>query len=207
MRWPGQLEGGREVADIVHFADWFPTLLNLCESDIPDRIDHDGVDVMPVLKGRSAVDYPNRCWQWSSYEPLPDCNAAIRDGDWKLLWPDRYNHRPLKDYELVDLVRFMNADDLESSGVPLPQSGEYETLDSYFAYLKRESAKPLPEGAFTARNPPELYNIGNDPHETGNVADENPEVVRRLQTELDDWFERNRPDWERCRADDPYGMR
>jgi arylsulfatase A len=206
VRWPGRLDGGREITDTVHFADWFPTLLNICGVDIPDGIDHDGVDVMPLLTNGRAAQSPARCWQWSSYEPLPKYNAAIRDGDWKLLWPSRFNRRPLKCERLVDLVRFMNADDLESSGVELPQTGEFETLEAYFDCLKRESAKPLADLPPVPTDSPELYNIESDPHETTDVAAEHPEIARRLATQLDDWFERNRPEWERCRDDDPYGM-
>ena len=208
VKWPGRIDGGGRLSDVVHFADWFPTLLNLCEADIPDGIDHDGVDVMPMLKGCPVTPYPERCWQWSSYEPLPKYNAAIRAGDWKLLWPNFFSARPLKDFQLVDLVRFMNADELKGSGVVLPETGEYRNLEEYFVCLKRESAKPLSDRTrFTRVKPPELYNIGNDPEETNNVADQYPEIARRLETALDHWFERNRPAWERCRAHDPYGLK
>lgn len=211
MQWPGQLDAGREITDTVHFADWFPTLLNICRADIPDNIDHDGVDVMPVLKGKPATPSPARCWQWSSYEPLPKYNAAIREGDWKLVWPKVntpfFGSRPLKCRQLVDLVRFMNADNLNNAGVELPESGEFESLEDYFGYLKGESVKPLPNLTFTPPHPPELYDIGEDPHETSNVADKHPGIARRLETELDHWFKQNRPEWERCKADDPYRLK
>jgi arylsulfatase A len=210
IRWPGRLDGGREITDTVHFADWFPTLLNICGVDIPESIDHDGVDVMPLLTNGQAAPSPARCWQWSSYEPLPQYNAAIRDGDWKLIRPAPFTTRPLKDYRLVDLVRFMNADDVESSGVELPEGGEFENLADYFAWLKRESARPLADTTFAPdgrpTSPAELYNVGADPHEACDLAAEHPDIVRRLEAELDAWFERNRPEWERCRHDDPYGM-
>lgn len=207
MRWPGHLDGGRHVQDIVHFADWFPTLLTVCDVDVPQCVDHDGVDVMPILEGASASEYPDRCWQWSSYEPLPKINAAIRDGDWKLLWPDKFSRRPLRDYQLVDLVRFMNSDDLESSGVELPENGEFESLEDYFAFLRHESARPLSPREGVPGKPAELFNIDCDPHETDNVADKHPDIVQRLARALDNWFKRNRPQWERCRAHDPYGLK
>jgi len=211
VKWPGHIDGGREVAETVHFADWFPTLLSICEAHIPEEIDHDGVNVVPLLTGKPVTQYPARCWQWSSYEPLPKYNAAIRDGNWKLVWPKvrlpYFGSRPLKCEQLVDLVRFMNADDLSSAGVALPEDGGFERLEDYFAYLKRESASPLPEMTFTPEHPPELYDVGNDPHEEKDVADKHPEVARRLAAALDDWFERNRPEWERCRAHDPYGLK
>ena len=30
---------------------------------------------------------PRRFWQWNRYTPMISCNAAMRDGDWKLLRP------------------------------------------------------------------------------------------------------------------------
>jgi arylsulfatase A-like enzyme len=65
VNWPGHLSGGREVSATAHFADWFPTLLNVCEADIPEEIDHDGVDVagnavsrplLAVVKLRTAAE-------------------------------------------------------------------------------------------------------------------------------------------------------
>ena len=37
--------------------------------------------------------------------------------------------------------------------------------------------------------PTELYNIETDPLEVNNVASEHPERVRRMLTELENWFE------------------
>jgi hypothetical protein len=93
------------------------------------------------------------------------------------------------------------------SGVEPPNSGEFANLDDCLEYLKSESAKPLAAPPPVPTDPPELYNIESDPHETRNVAGEHPEIARTLAGRLDAWFERNRPEWERCRADDPYGMK
>jgi hypothetical protein len=101
----------------------------------------------------------------------------------------------------------MNADDLASSGVGLPEDGGFGSLEEYFAHLRRESARPLPRIDLSPTNPPELYNLGDDPREEKDLAERHPEVARRLEAELAAWFEHNRPGWERCRADDPYGLK
>ena len=51
MRWPAGLDGGVRSDEMAHFADWFPTLLNLVGVDIPDDLALDGIDVTPALRG------------------------------------------------------------------------------------------------------------------------------------------------------------
>lgn len=52
------------------------------------------------------------------------------------------------------------------------RSGEWKYIEWYF------------------RKEPELFNLASDPSETTNVADENPEVVSRMQNELKQWREK-----------------
>ena len=87
IRWPDGLPGGLRSDAMAHFTDWYPTLLNLAGVDMPADRPIDGVDITPALRGESGGVYPQRCWQWNRYTPLGACNAAIRDGDWKLLRP------------------------------------------------------------------------------------------------------------------------
>ena len=87
IRWNDGLDGGKRISDMAHFTDWFPTLLSLADVDVPAELALDGVDIAPVLRGEGGGSYPQRCWQWNRYVPLGTCNAAIRDGAWKLLRP------------------------------------------------------------------------------------------------------------------------
>jgi hypothetical protein len=50
--------------------------------------------------------------------------------------------------------------------------------------LLREPDRIVPEPP-----PPELYNIADDPLEQRNLADEQPERVRRMMHELENWFD------------------
>ena len=72
---------------MAHFTDWFPTLVSMAGVEAPADLVLDGVDIMPVLRGESGGIYPQRFWQWNRYVPIDSCNAAMRDGDWKLLRP------------------------------------------------------------------------------------------------------------------------
>src|SRR5258708_10957520 len=87
LRWPAGLAGGRTLDSLVHFTDWLPTLLGVAGAVPPrDRV-LDGVDVLPLLQGQNGRVCEQRFWQWNRYTPRVECNAAMRDGPWKLVRP------------------------------------------------------------------------------------------------------------------------
>jgi arylsulfatase A len=87
IRWPTGLDSGRHVNDMVHFSDWFPTLLAASGVAVPAHLNLDGISVLPVLRGEHGQIETRRFWQWNRYTPLVTCNAAMRDGEWKLVRP------------------------------------------------------------------------------------------------------------------------
>jgi len=87
VRWPDGLPGRGETNAMVHFSDWFPTLLAMADIPVPPALRLDGVNVLPVLRGEPGAVCPKRFWQWNRYTPLVTCNAAVRDGEWKLVRP------------------------------------------------------------------------------------------------------------------------
>ena len=87
LRWPAGLDGGRQVNDLVHFTDWMPTLLTAAGVDVPNDLSLDGQNVLSVLRGESGEVNTRRFWQWNRYTPVAHCNAAMRDGGWKLIRP------------------------------------------------------------------------------------------------------------------------
>src|SRR3954454_21120669 len=81
VRWPAGLPVHRMADPLVHFADWLPTLLGVAGGRPPSDLRLDGVDILPVLRGERDDVPPVRFWQWNRYQPVPACNAAMRDGD------------------------------------------------------------------------------------------------------------------------------
>ena len=57
LRWPDGLDGGREVGEMMHFSDWFPTLLSLAGAAAPGGVALDGVDFTPVLRGERGAGF------------------------------------------------------------------------------------------------------------------------------------------------------
>jgi len=167
LRWPDGLECRREFHDMVHFCDWFPTLLAAVGLEAPPGLAIDGEDVLPLLRCQKGGVPTKRFWQWNRYMPIVTSNAAMRDGDWKLVRPalrETFWTDP-KEQELDSALRNEPWKDFE------PITGRF------------------PPREVSAPPPLELYNIAADPLERNDLAAEEPERVRRMLRELETWFE------------------
>jgi len=167
LRWPAGLDGGRQLDGMTHLCDWFPTLSAMANVATPADVPLDGVNILPMLRGESAGDYPERFWQWSRYEPVLRCNAAARDGNWKLVYPvfaeamrsDPADHRLGQDMALCP----------EKYGEHVPASVHHP-------------------GPFPDPPAPQLYNLADDPEERHDLAPAQPDRVSRLSRDLETWF-------------------
>jgi arylsulfatase A-like enzyme len=77
--WPGHIEGST-VNEMIHTVDLYPTLLGIAGGNLGKAKPLDGVDVWGTItegkpSPRTEIVY--------NIEPF---RAAIRDGDWKLVW-------------------------------------------------------------------------------------------------------------------------
>ena len=167
MRWPDGLPGGGLRSDaMAHFTDWLPTLLGMAGVDKPADLALDGVDIAPALRGESGGVYPQRCWQWSRYAPVSECNAAIRDGDWKLLRPQ--------------IPAAMEVHPLDTA-----HDNAVKFVPELYADVISE---PQPERVIPEPQPALLFNIAEDPFERKDLAAQHPQRASRMQTQLESWF-------------------
>jgi arylsulfatase A len=166
IRFPDGLDGGKRVDDMAHFTDWFPTLLNMAGLGAPDDLALDGVDIAPVLRGERGGIYPQRCWQWNRYKPDATSNAAIRDGDWKLLRP-----------------RVMEA--LEVSPLDTAHDHAVKYYPEHYNDIVRD---PEPDLTIPDPPPPLLFNVAEDPFEQKDLAAQHPQKASSMETELERWF-------------------
>lgn len=167
LRWPAGLQGGREVKEMVHFCDWFPTLLAVAGVEPPPTLKLDGVNVLPVLRGEKGKVVTKRCWQWNRYTPVVISNAAIRDGDWKLVRPAIKETMSVTDIKWLEVSMY-----------------NYEYFVEHGIIREPDPPRTIPPPPA-----PELYNIAEDPLERQNLADKYPDIVHRLLRELEAWFE------------------
>lgn len=166
VRWPDGLEGGRTDDLVAHHTDWFPTLLAMAGVDYDSPRKLDGANLLPALRGEEGEVPSTRCWQWNRYTPLVESNAAIRDGDWKLVRPEIAEAVDTPDMRWLDVSMY---------------EPEFFVEGGVFEGEPPRQVPPPPK--------PELYNIADDPLERRNLAEERPELASRLLTKLENWFE------------------
>jgi len=167
IRWPGGLDGGRHFNEMVHFMDWLPTLAEAAGVKSCSDLPLDGQNILPVLRGEGGEVCTRRFWQWNRYTPTIQSNAAMRDGDWKLLRP------------AIRETMHVTSEDLE-----MDRGLKYEP--EKYADIRRQ---PMPEYGISAPPPPQLYNIAEDPGEANDLAQAEPDRARRMLRELESWFE------------------
>jgi arylsulfatase A len=191
LRYPGKIPANQMNHDLAHFTDWMPTLMSLCGVENVSHCPLDGHDLTPQLLGERLLNPPRRFWQWNFYYPSIATNAAVRDGDWKLVRP------------MISGTRYYKNPDLYASADSEARTQAFIEAD----IREREhpgsiqDILPVPGIRYPDAEAPELYNIADDPGEQNNMADAQPDRVHRLLVELETWFESVEED--RRSIDDP----
>ncbi len=167
MRWPDGLDGGRHLNPMTHFTDWLPTLLASAKIPAPKNPRLDGRNILPVLRGESDNVTTRRFWQWNRYTPEVTTNAAMRDGDWKLVRPD------------MPEAKFVAPEDLA-----------FDIALKYHPELFNDISRiPEPERRMPVAPPAQLFNLKDDPGEENDLAATYPARVDQMLSSLESWFQ------------------
>jgi arylsulfatase A-like enzyme len=127
--WPGRIPAGSVAGQPIHIVDMYPTLTGIAGADLARAKPLDGVDVWPVLREgkpspRTEVVY--------GVEPF---RAALRQGDWKLVWQATLPSR----VELFDLAN----DPGEQRDVAGQHPEKVAALKQRIEAQSREAVPPL----------------------------------------------------------------
>jgi arylsulfatase A-like enzyme len=133
----------------------------------PKGLKLDGVDQTSALRGEDSSYKPKRCWQWNRYDPQIEYNAAIRDGDWKLVRPFVPEAFEVPDIKWLDVSMYEPEHFIENGII----------------------TDPAPEVILPPAPPVELYNLNDDPLEQNNLALQRPQRVQHMERDLHTWFE------------------
>ncbi len=179
VRWPARLPKGVRLDRLVHFVDWFPTLLSLTGKPGSPDPPPDVRNILPLLLGNALEPAPQRLWYWqhNRYTPLSRCNAAIRDGKWKLYWP------PIPGSMAKD---------------PVDTPPYIEALTHAHRLMPVDTT--LPRRKLPRAEPPRLFDLQADPAEKNDLAAQYPDRVLQMQRQWDAWFDRVMADYRRARA-------
>lgn len=126
--WPGHIKPGT-VDGVIHAVDIFPTLAKLAGASTSKCKPLDGVDVWGVI----AENKPSpRTEMIYNIEPF---RAAIRQGDWKLVWRSLIP----TSVELYDLA----ADPYEKNNLAQAHPDKVAALQARIEALGKEASSPL----------------------------------------------------------------
>ncbi len=147
VRWPKKVAAGKvDKETVITGVDWFPTLCNIAGAPLPQGYQPDGEDRSPALLNASSVkngvsDGLQRrkpiFWYWPTGRGGDNWpQAAIRDGDWKLL--------KTLDGKRTELYR-IPADRAEANNLADQKPELAKQLDQQLeAWLKQLPEKPDP---------------------------------------------------------------
>ncbi len=177
LRWPAELPGGRGDNEMFHFCDWLPTLLDLAGLRRQGQLPLDGASQSQRLRQRRPAEPDRRCfWQRNRYAPVDHCNLAVREGNWKLVWPMREG---ADRKEPEDNVWYQQ-------GLTAPH--QFRPIDA-----------ALPSWPLGPPAPPQLYDLSEDLGETQDLAALHPERVAQLSEAADAWFAEVNQEWQQAR--------
>jgi arylsulfatase A-like enzyme len=54
IEWPGRIEAGRTTDYQACTSDYFPTILDMLNIPVPDKVPLDGISLVPMLDGKSS---------------------------------------------------------------------------------------------------------------------------------------------------------
>ena len=165
VRWTGKLPGNTLCDAVIHGTDWLPTLLSMCEIKLPD-VQIDGRNVYAQLSGEQDASR-TLYWQWNRYKPEIKTNAAMRQGDMKLV------HAP--DWAYLDLPSWETDMDVEMKYHP----------ERYTEVTDRE----VPELPFIKTPDAMLFDLGVDPGEKNDLKDAMPKQTADMEAALNAWFD------------------
>lgn len=130
INWKGKLPV-YTYKNVSHFIDIFPTLASLCKidlrSDITKRMDGESI-ANELIRGEERTKLNARFWQWNRGVPYYTHNAAIRDGNWKLVLPPVTRQFIDKESTLSPLLFDLSTDPTESTNVSLKHPKIYNRL-------------------------------------------------------------------------------
>ncbi|OLV94233.1 sulfatase [Salmonella enterica subsp. arizonae serovar 18:z4,z23:- str. CVM N26624] len=162
--WPKQIPAGTQSDTLISALDILPTALHAAGITIPDEMNVDGKDIMPVLAGKSKTS-PHQYLYWAGpgAKHYSEENQPFWYGYWK--WITYTNPSAPKNPNLEKLSK-----------------ASWAIRDQEWALYFYDDGT----------NTPKLFNDKQDPMESKDLAAQFPERVKVMKTAFYEWI-KNKP--------------
>jgi len=140
IRWPENIEPGSRD-NIIQFTDVLPTLVDVLGLEVPENLKWDGGSFKNILFNENASDNlpEQRFWQWNRGVPLYSHNAAMREGEWKLVRPQVTRNVPEAKSSAIPKLYKISDDPLETTDL----SEEYPERFTRMRVLLRQWSREM----------------------------------------------------------------
>ncbi len=147
VSWPGVFRS-RTTDVVAHFTDIVPTLIELCRLERPAGPPLDGASLAGLLHERDAGPRRPRFWQWNRGVPNYTHNAAMREGEWKLVRPYVTRNAVAGDSALGPALYNLQIDPLETTDVAGQHPERLARMNTALAEwargVERDRVRPAP---------------------------------------------------------------
>lgn len=131
FNWNGKVKPDMNE-EIVHHLDILPTLIDICHLNINSSLKFDGGSLTSILLGDKENLLPKqRFWQWNRGIPMYTHNAAMREGQWKLVRPFETRDIPESESNQFPALFDLKNDPFEENDVSKEYPIIYGTMRVY----------------------------------------------------------------------------
>lgn len=171
IEWPARIPKPRSTKVRATTSDLLPTLCALTGQPLPDR-PIDGTDLLPAIDGK-MTERPKPLWVWQFdtahlKKSEPYLAPALQEGTTPLA--KKAGGKATRDFSNFRHTTITDADYL----------GPRAIIDGHYKLVVHEQKKG---GAVKQ----ELFDLATDPAEKTSVFDQQPDIAKKLQSELHDW--------------------
>lgn len=135
VNWPAKFKA-HTIDDVIQFTDVLPSLVELCKLDLSPALSFDGANFVPFLFDQKGEMPEYRFWQWNRGVPEYSHNAAIRFGNWKLVYPYTTNDIVMSSSDSLPVLYNLEDDPSEQHDLSQKHQKLYGDL---FVHLKQWS--------------------------------------------------------------------
>lgn len=139
FNWKGNLQP-KSTETVVHFTDVLPTLVEICNLKTSENLQFDGGSIAGILSGmESKIPLPQyRFWQWNRGLPYYSHNAAVREGNWKLVRPAVSRNLVFEESQIKPRLYNLSDDPQELKDLAEAETERFQTMRIKLEQWSRE---------------------------------------------------------------------